>query len=117
MAWVQLLFASVVILSSPSISKPAHSEAPYANELYAECTGSPIERNACIAYLLGVYDGLTTLMNIKATNVCLHANGVNGEQLLLIFVRWGQTHPESLNVERGYAVAASFLDAFPCKQK
>lgn len=51
----------------------------------------------------------------KAQFYCAPENGLQNEQLMKIFIKWSDEHPDKLHEPAGLGFAKAMRDAFPCK--
>lgn len=101
---------SAVALSSAS-PVSAESVGTKGNALLIECENQTV---TCFQYLLGTWDGLVVASFATGKRTFCTDEGVNAEQLRLMFLKYAGEHPEYLNNPAAYSVAASLMGAYPC---
>lgn len=70
----------------------------------------------CATYLSGFLDMHALMVFVGARPLfCPPTQGIQNEQALRIFVRWGQQHPELLHQSARIGAAESLREAFPCR--
>jgi hypothetical protein len=70
-------------------------------------------------YIAGFYDGMVTSMNAnrdKDAYICIPKE-VPYDQLVNVYVRWGDTNPHRLHLYRSEALYEALAQAFPCKHQ
>ena len=84
-------------------------KADAGNAKYAEAM-------SCLSYISGFSDGLTISSAMPGNKrlICPPENGVSNGQLVAIFLKWADAHPEQWHEEAGFGVLISLRDAFPC---
>lgn len=74
---------------------------------------------SCNSYIAGFYDGMVTSMNAdrdKDAHVCI-PNEVSYDQLVNVYVRWGDTTPHRLHLRPPNALYEALAEAFPCHRQ
>ena len=74
-----------------------------------------IQGSFCTGYLIGIWDGLKVVKLAVApdSKTCL-PDGVNGDQMTRIFVKYAREHPEELHLPAAALAISAFAGAFPC---
>ena len=119
-AIVSLIISSVYVPANASTENLLNECRAYLRQ---GSTVSSIDTAHCVSYIAGFYDGWTTgrlYFNpktelVKKFDVCF-PEGISWNQLIAVFVRWGDKHPEKWHWEQWSAVRAAFKDAWPCKK-
>jgi hypothetical protein len=86
------------------------------NSLLAICESEhPSDDSLCLGYMEAVSDTYMTLLRWKEfePDTCI-PNGVTARQLIKIWTKWANEHPEQLHFEAAGVVLYAFLKAFPC---
>ncbi len=70
---------------------------------------------ACISYIEGIVDMNALTQGIfKRSFFCFPKRGLPNEQLIRVFIKWAEAHPELLHESRRMGVIEAFVEAFPC---
>lgn len=94
------------------IATPAHAEWMSGNELYDMCsTASVVDRASCLAYVMGVLDGVRGLDQPPRTPV-----GATGGQVRDVVTKYLADHPESRTLPARKIVTSAVIDAWPALQ-
>jgi hypothetical protein len=119
------LTATAVLLAGTATQSVASTE-----DLLRECKlysgDAPVSHqeavtaSACFSYVRGFHDGWTTgslykyaITGMERFKICFPE--VSYLQLIKVFVKWGDDHPELLHHERWQALRAAWVNAFPCR--
>ena len=111
---------ATVAIALLALVQPAGAAPPDGSALYLDCASDAFSQQAhCVGYLLGLWDGITTMGQIKEASLradyAFCSKGVvKAEQLRLVYLRWAQANPKFLGYDRGTVALASLYDAFPC---
>lgn len=81
-------------------------------------TSEAMDEAFCIGFFRGYLDAkqFSTIAHKRNTEMFCEPDGVNGEQLRKIFLKWMNDHPESLHEDSDLMLLASLMRAFPCKE-
>jgi hypothetical protein len=72
----------------------------------------------CYGYLNGFTDGVRLGSSTsQAAGLCLPADGVAVEQVVLILTKWLRDHPETLHETARMSLFISLLQAFRCRSR
>lgn len=109
-----LMLSAIATLSSV---ESAHANIT-GNTLMQACRFFPSKTESsvyCMGYISGVLDDMRVwgdLMGHK--NVCL-PSGVEGEQLILIAIKFMKDNPDKLHYVASSLIATAYMQAFPCR--
>ena len=73
---------------------------------------------ACNSYIADFYDGLVTsqaVNGVKDTVFCIPP-GLGYDQVVGVYVRWAEAHPERLHARPSYALYEALSQAFPYRR-
>jgi len=107
-------------------AKDARAESTTALELLRLCqgreTGAAVpefDLGMCAMYLNGLTEmhGLMVGLGNSTPEFCMPKEGVQVEQLMRIFVKYAEAHPESLHVTARMVAMMALKESFPCKPK
>lgn len=112
------------------VPAPAWASArPVTAELAAECRiairafdtnarlseDDTVQAAGCLAYITGVADVLKLpVYQDMAPTLCAPDNA-NALQFARVFVRWADTHPELVHIDRLAGTIRALTEAFPCQ--
>lgn len=86
------------------------------NSLLTKCEDEKLEENAlCYGYLEAVSDTFerAAVWEGFESDICMPV-GVTVGQLLKIWIKWANEHPEDLHFEASSIVLNAYIAAFPC---
>jgi hypothetical protein len=102
----KLIFATLMLVAATLAPAKAGGH-PTGYDLYAECVGSNFEQVVCMNLLHAVWDH-------SGGTICPRGT-IQGGQAKMIFIRWAQSHPQSLSMSHVAAALESLKSAFPCQ--
>jgi hypothetical protein len=113
-----ILRAAITVLIGSSAAQANTTEA-----LLYECeqlvqTMRPIGDEVAYTrggYCLGYMNALIDVLNSGTALLC-GEKGMRAGQMARLFVRYGQAHPEKLNLPPLTLLASAMSEAYPCKQ-
>ena len=86
------------------------------NKLLASCEGENIfNQDVCVGYLQAVEDTYNSAAEWKGfeSDICAPIS-VTGGQLIKVWVKYANEHPEKLHLSASDLVLLAYRDAFPC---
>jgi hypothetical protein len=96
--------------------------AQTAEQLLWHCESSSGMDSYCAGCIAGFYDGRTTNDYGKSELRTCPPVGESGQnievtysQMIRVYLKWTQNHPEKLHWQDWQAVRQAFADAWPCK--
>jgi hypothetical protein len=124
-----LLFAALAAPSQSRDTYPATLFGPDANKLVEDCRhvaqslapsgvapSTALGAEACLSFIAGVVDGAQWAArggDRRLFPICF-PSGVSAGQLAKIVVKYGDDHPEKLNIASAAFVIFALQQAFPC---
>lgn len=85
------------------------------NELYSACNSdSPILKQSCGKYILGIAEGLRLGVSLAGRNGDCIPEDVRESQLVLMVQKRMKEEPQHLHLPAAALVAASITQVFPC---
>jgi len=103
-----------------AVSSPGATET--VEGLLRRCESASSTSSYCAGYIAGFYDGRTTSDYGKPElRSCPPADGhnlrVTYSQMVRVFMKWAQDHPDKLHWNDWAGVRQAFADAWPCADR
>lgn len=99
---------AVVLLFALLTQAPAQAAWYTGNDLLARCNAGGEPAMLCAGYVVGIADAFAA-----NDNFCIPAS-VNLRQLVDVFVRFLEQHPDERHLQGSGLVARALAKAFPC---
>jgi hypothetical protein len=112
------LIATLVLMI---VSSGAVAQVTYMNGLglLEQCASEEkVQQGTCIGYLYGVIDLMKALKGASVFNkyyFCV-PNGVTGEQLRVVTIRYLKNNPEKLQADGSSLIFTALGEVFPCEK-
>ena len=114
---------TALLLLSPTLATAASvaqwGAADTGNKLYEFCSdpdkGSS-ERNYCLGYLSGAYDGVALAARISDSKLCVPDTVTLG-QIVDVFIKYSRNNPEKRNENAATVLGLSLFAYWPCSKE
>lgn len=106
---LQLTIALVLALVAGNVAQGRSGVFFTGNEMLEDCSSS-LSLLFCDGYVFGVYEGYKTW-----ERPCIPV-GVTSEQMVDVFIKYLEDHPESRHNAAYFIVQKALSEAWPCKR-
>ena len=115
----KMIMKKLLLIFSLLVVSPVHSAFLTGNDLLASCESlMDIAEWSCIGYIKGVSDMTKISQEVLGSQkVICSPEGVTGDQLQKVIVKWLRENPESLHENAASLIWVVQKEAFPCPAK
>jgi hypothetical protein len=110
------LGVSLLLLSGACFAqRSAEPVSTNGNAFLAECAKSDAAPIECVAFVAGVTEGIDMIQQMtNVKRLCVPYDVPYGQQLRIV-VKYGQDHPNELQLQTRLLIFKAMDEAFPCK--